>query len=199
MDAGFRKWLGESRGFQPGDTIQTREQFDALYRLYLNETASPAARQSAVDMRMQQMMEQGGASQQDSESAIGSWISSLFGGNDPGRPVSKAAPAVEQAPADARPRRSASALLSAALQDAEAPAMQAPQLPTGGRVAFEEAMPMATPTPAPTPTPTPAPTPMPQNDFVGEAFTRDEIRKLTGKDVAPGEYFDANGRPFLVK
>lgn len=77
--------------------------------------------------------------------------------------------------------------------------MQAPQLPTGGRVAFEEAMPMATPTPAPTPTPTPAPTPMPQNDFVGEAFTRDEIRKLTGKDVAPGEYFDANGRPFLVK
>lgn len=35
MDAGFIKYLAEERGFQPGDTIATKQQYDALYKEYL--------------------------------------------------------------------------------------------------------------------------------------------------------------------
>jgi pyruvate/2-oxoglutarate dehydrogenase complex dihydrolipoamide acyltransferase (E2) component len=152
---------------------------------------------------VQQIMQQAQAGETDSGSAVGSWISSWFGGNDPGKPVAQAAPQATPAPAaGGRATRSASALLDMALQDAGTDAA-APsrQLPTGGRVAFEEAMPMATPAAveSPAPSPSPSPTPMPQQQFVGEVFTPDQFRQMTGKDLAPGEYFDAKGRPFLVK
>lgn len=58
--------------------------------------------------------------------------------------------------------------------------------------------PMATPSPTPaaapmTNAPTPAPTPM------GETFSREQFRQMTGQDLPPGEYADAQGRPFLIR
>lgn len=37
MDAGFIQYLAERRGFQPGDTIATKQQYDALYKEYLKD------------------------------------------------------------------------------------------------------------------------------------------------------------------
>jgi hypothetical protein len=209
MDAGFRKWLGETRGFQQGDVIRTRDQFDALYRLYLNDTTGGTAGRggpngtTGAGGAAQQIMAQAESAQPDSGSAIGSWISSWFGGNDPGRPVAQAEPQATPVPTAGRSNRSASALLTAALQDAPQPmATPRPQLPTGGRVAFEEAMPMdVAPSPPPdsvlagssaaaAPTPVPSPTP--------GTFTREQFKQMTGQDLAPGEYQDAKGRPFFV-
>ena len=39
MDAGFIKYLAEKRGFRPGDTIATKQQYDAMYKQYLNDTS----------------------------------------------------------------------------------------------------------------------------------------------------------------
>jgi len=39
MDAGFIQYLAEVRGFQPGDTIATKQQYDAMYKQYLKDTA----------------------------------------------------------------------------------------------------------------------------------------------------------------
>jgi hypothetical protein len=197
MDAGFTKWLAESRGFQRGDLIRTQDQFNALYRLYLNETTAGGARQNDASGGVQQIMQQAQApaAASESDSVIGSFISSLFGGNDPGRTEpTQAAPAGGS-------RRSASALLDAALQDSAAPvAVERPQLPTGGRVAFEQTVPMEAMTNAPTAEALlAAPTPLPQERFVGETFTQDQFRQMTGRDLAAGEYLDAQGRPFLVK
>ena len=59
------------------------------------------------------------------------------------------------------------------------------------------ATPMATPMPAMAgtnaPVPVAAPTPM------GETFTREQYRQMTGQDLPPGEYDDAQGRPFLIR
>jgi hypothetical protein len=41
--------------------------------------------------------------------------------------------------------------------------------------------------------PVAAPTPM------GETFTREQYRQMTGQDLPPGEYDDAQGRPFLIR
>lgn len=205
MDAGFRKWLAESRGFQAGDSIRTKDQFEALYRLYLNETTAGGARQNGGSVGVQQIMQQAQAPTAASEgdSVIGSFISSLFGSNDPGRPVPPPTPEPTPAAAAGGSRRSASALLDAVMQDPQAPvAVERRQLPTGGRVAFEEAMPIEAMTNAPTGAAllaSPTPTPMPQEQFVGETFTQDQFRQMTGRDLGPGEYFDAKGRPFLVK
>jgi hypothetical protein len=38
MDAGFIQYLREVRGFQPGDTIATKQQYDAMYKQYLKDT-----------------------------------------------------------------------------------------------------------------------------------------------------------------
>jgi hypothetical protein len=203
MDAGFQKWLGETRGFKPGDLIRTQDQFNALYRLYLNETTAGGARQNDASGGVQQIMQQAQApaAASESDSVIGSFISSLFGGNDPGRPVPQPTPEPTQAAPAGGSRRSASALLDAALQDSAAPvAVERPQLPTGGRVAYEEAVPMEAMTNAPTAEALlAAPTPLPQEQFVGETFTQDQFRQMTGRDLAAGEYLDAQGRPFLVK
>jgi hypothetical protein len=40
MDAGFNDWLKSARGFKPGDTIGTKQQYDTLYKAYLSETAA---------------------------------------------------------------------------------------------------------------------------------------------------------------
>lgn len=66
-----------------------------------------------------------------------------------------------------------------------------------------------TPTPAATPMATPAATPMPAMAGtnapvpvaapMGETFSRAQYRQMTGQDLAPGEYADANGRPFLIR
>jgi hypothetical protein len=34
---------------------------------------------------------------------------------------------------------------------------------------------------------------------MGETFSRAQYRQMTGQDLAPGEYADANGRPFLIR
>jgi len=39
MDAGFIQYLAEQRGFQPGDTIATKQQYDAMYKQYLKDTS----------------------------------------------------------------------------------------------------------------------------------------------------------------
>jgi hypothetical protein len=39
----------------------------------------------------------------------------------------------------------------------------------------------------------PVPTPM------GETFSREQFRQMTGQDLPPGEYADAQGRPFLIR
>jgi len=65
------------------------------------------------------------------------------------------------------------------------------------------------PAPMPTPMATPAATPMPAMAGtnapvavaapMGETFSRAQYRQMTGQDLAPGEYADANGRPFLIR
>jgi hypothetical protein len=39
MDAGFIQYLRDQRGFQPGDTIATKQQYDAMYKQYLKDTS----------------------------------------------------------------------------------------------------------------------------------------------------------------
>jgi hypothetical protein len=67
--------------------------------------------------------------------------------------------------------------------------------PTPMPAATPAATPMATPMPAMAGTnaPVPAATPM------GETFTREQYRQMTGRDLPPGEYDDAQGRPFLIR
>ena len=43
MDAGFIKYLADTRGFQPGDTIATKQQYDAMYKQYLKDTSGGGA------------------------------------------------------------------------------------------------------------------------------------------------------------
>ena len=43
MDAGFIQYLAEQRGFQPGDTIATKQQYDAMYKQYLKDTSGGGA------------------------------------------------------------------------------------------------------------------------------------------------------------
>jgi len=43
MDAGFIQYLREQRGFQPGDTIATKQQYDAMYKQYLKDTSGGGA------------------------------------------------------------------------------------------------------------------------------------------------------------
>jgi hypothetical protein len=43
MDAGFIQYLREERGFQPGDTIATKQQYDAMYKQYLKDTSGGGA------------------------------------------------------------------------------------------------------------------------------------------------------------
>jgi hypothetical protein len=63
--------------------------------------------------------------------------------------------------------------------------------------------PMATPaaTPAATPMPAMAGTnaPVPVAAPMGETFSREQFRQMTGQDLPPGEYADAQGRPFLIR
>lgn len=40
MDAGFIQWLADKRGFRPGDTIATKQQYDAMYKQYLSDSGS---------------------------------------------------------------------------------------------------------------------------------------------------------------
>jgi hypothetical protein len=70
----------------------------------------------------------------------------------------------------------------------------------GGGAPTPSPTPMATPMPTPTPAAAamtnasaPAPTPM------GETFSREQFRQMTGQDLPPGEYADAQGRPFLIR
>jgi hypothetical protein len=59
--------------------------------------------------------------------------------------------------------------------------------------------------PAPTPTPTPAPTPAMTNAPAPVAaptpavFTAAQFKQMSGQDLPPGDYTDANGRPFSVR
>lgn len=39
MDAGFIQYLRETKGFRPGDTIRTKQQYDAMYKQYLKDTS----------------------------------------------------------------------------------------------------------------------------------------------------------------
>lgn len=43
MDAGFIQYLAEQRGFRPGDTIATKQQYDAMYKQYLKDTSGGGA------------------------------------------------------------------------------------------------------------------------------------------------------------
>jgi hypothetical protein len=71
-----------------------------------------------------------------------------------------------------------------------------------------QASPSPTPEPMPTPTPMPSPTPemqrtagpaVPTMTNAPGAFSREQFRQMTGQDLAPGEYQDAQGRPFLIR
>jgi len=48
MDAGFIQYLREVRGFQPGDTIATKQQYDAMYKEYLRHGSGSNFQPSAV-------------------------------------------------------------------------------------------------------------------------------------------------------
>lgn len=73
----------------------------------------------------------------------------------------------------------------------------------GGGAPTPAPTPMATPaaTPAATPMPAMAGTnaPVPAAAPMGETFSREQFRQMTGQDLPPGEYADAQGRPFLIR
>jgi len=81
----------------------------------------------------------------------------------------------------------------------------APQEPQGGGIGSWLAswMPGSgkpAPTPAPTPEPTPAaatnaPTPAP----TPAVFSAAQFKQMSGKDLPPGDYADAQGRPFSIR
>lgn len=48
MDAGFIQYLAEVRGFRPGDTIATKQQYDAMYKEYLKHTSGGGNYQPAI-------------------------------------------------------------------------------------------------------------------------------------------------------
>jgi hypothetical protein len=66
--------------------------------------------------------------------------------------------------------------------------------------------------PSPTPAPTPAPTPMAKPEAAGAAMTNaptaaptpavfsvQQYQQMTGQQLPPGDYADANGRPFSIR
>jgi hypothetical protein len=74
----------------------------------------------------------------------------------------------------------------------------------GGAPVTNAPAPMPTPMATPMPTPTPAAAPMtnapvPVPTPMGETFSREQFRQMTGQDLPPGEYADAQGRPFLIR
>lgn len=66
---------------------------------------------------------------------------------------------------------------------------------------------MATPTPSPIPSPSPTPAatptmtnaPAPVAAPTPAVFSAAQYKQMTGQDLAPGDYQDANGRPFSVR
>lgn len=73
----------------------------------------------------------------------------------------------------------------------------------GGGAPTPAPTPMATPAAAPAATPMPAMAgtnaPVPAPTPMGETFSREQFRQMTGQDLPPGEYLDAQKRPFLIR
>jgi hypothetical protein len=77
------------------------------------------------------------------------------------------------------------------VQSAPAPQAPAPQMAPSAEPAPAEveAAPAAAGEPAPTPVPAPTP----------GTFSREQFKQLTGQDLAPGIYQDAQNRPFVIQ
>jgi len=234
MDAGFIQYLATERGFRPGDTIATKQQYDAMYKEYLKHTSGGGNYQPAiVNVPMP-----------GSTNTVPAFMSSA----NSATLMKDAAPKVTYKPdADGNLyaiEGTAAAVVtnaqgqpikvdpkSSRLEDLMSLMGQggmAPEQEPGffsrifGGVA-------ASPTPAPTPgtaplqgqtnapAAMPTPSPTPEQRTAGPAvptggtnapaaaptpavFTAEQYRQMSGgQQLPPGDYADANGRPFSIR
>jgi hypothetical protein len=224
MDAGFIKYLAEQRGFQPGDTIATKQQYDALYKDYIK--GSDSFRPTSVPVTNAVTKEVSAALMTSANSATlmnqRAQPMKTYVGDD-GKlyavnPAAGSANVITNADGSAfkpDPKANRFQAIDEAMGNADGG--QAEPEPAGngflsglGSAAhglFLGASPSPSPTPRPTATPVPAERPMPQQaptpaeapSPAPSVFSVAEFKQMTGRDAGPGDYVDARGRPFSIR
>lgn len=206
MDAGFIQYLAEKRGFRPGDTIATKQQYDAMYKEYLRDTGGASFQPSAIAVTnpvntnqvipvlttspnsVQPLPQPRVTYKPDKEGNL-----MAIEGTTANYVTNNTGERVKIDPKSNRLEDIMTAL------GGNEPAAEEPGFLSRifGGVASS---PAPTPTPAPTPemtnapaapAATPAPTP--------QVFTAAEFKRMTGRDIQPGDYTDANGRAFSIR
>jgi hypothetical protein len=213
MDAGFIQYLRDQRGFQPGDTIATKQQYDAMYKQYLKDTSGGGAnfQPSAVaitnPVNTNQVVPfvttspnsvQPFPQERFKEGPVENGTQLVF---DPQTgtyfPGTNMATKTVVKP-EARPNRMEEIM---GMMGNAAPEEAQPGLLSrifGG-------VPASTPAPTPESTPMPSPTPAAVTNAATPAptptvFTAEQYKQMSGgQQLPPGTYADANGRPFTIR
>jgi hypothetical protein len=223
MDAGFIKYLAEQRGFQPGDTIATKQQYDALYKDYIK--GSDSFRPTSVPVTNAVTKEVSAAMMTSPNSAAlmkerAQPMKTYVGADGKLYAVDAAAGSanvITNSDGSAfRPDPKANATVEAIdrLMD-RSNGKEAEPEPAGNgflsglgsdvRGLFFGASPSPSPTPTPTATPEPAERPMPQQApppaqaaaATPSTFSQTDFERQFGAKLAPGKY-DYDGQLVII-
>lgn len=213
MDAGFIQYLAEKRGFQPGDTIATKQQYDAMYKEYLRDTGGTGFQPTAIavtnPVNTNQVIPVLTTSPNSVQPLPQTQFKQAFGKDGKAynyNPVTGTySPGLIEGTTnqfEADPKSSRGAELIEELnryRDAQSTQEESPGFFSrifGG----VSSSPAPTPTPAPTPAMTNAPAAAPAAPAPTPAvFSTADFKQMTGRDLPPGEYVDNNGRPFTIR
>jgi hypothetical protein len=211
MDAGFIQYLREQRGFQPGDTIATKQQYDAMYKQYLKDTGGGGNYQPAiVNVPLPGSTNTVPAFMSSANSATLMKDASpkvTYKPDEDGNllaiegTLANVVTNAQGKPIKVDPKSGRLEDLVTLMGGGAAPAEQEPGF--FSRV-FGGVKSSPTPTPSPTPeaTPTPAPaaaTNAPTAAPTPAVFSAAQFKQMSGRDLPPGDYADAQGRPFSIR
>jgi hypothetical protein len=219
MDAGFIQYLATERGFQPGDTIATKQQYDAMYKEYLKHTSGggnyqpaivnvplpgstntvPAFMSSANSATLMKDVAPKVTYKPDADGnlyAIEGTTAAVVT-NTQGKPIK------------VDPKSSRLEDLMNLMGQGGAEPEQGPNFIDrifGGVAASPTTAPTPAATPAATPSPTPGTAPLqgqtnaPAAAPTPAVFTAEQYQQMSGgQQLPPGDYADANGRPFSIR
>jgi hypothetical protein len=209
MDAGFIQYLREQRGFQPGDTIATKQQYDAMYKQYLKDTGGGGNYQPAIV----------NVPLPGSTNTVPAFMSSA----NSATLMKDAAPKTVYKPDNEGNLLAIEGTLANVVTNAQGKPIKVDPKSSRledlmtimgeGGVAPQESQPgllsrifggVPSSTPAPTPAPTPEPTPGAVTNAATPAptpavFSSAQFQQMTGQQLPPGDYADAQGRPFSIR
>ena len=172
MDAGFIQYLAEQRGFQPGDTIATKQQYDAMYKQYLKDTSAGGdftpSTGMATNAVSQEVTPYFMSSPNSAQPMVQRSLKQLSKGKD-GKAYTfdpltgEVAPAIIKGTTNQFEMDPKSNALAEALAQMAGPQGAAAEEPSAiaSFFGFGGGAPAASPTPSPTPEPAPMATPMP--------------------------------------